>query len=109
MIDNSLQREADLTALSAATEPNPEGLTSKLPVPVFWAHGSEDKITSPTISKALFDRLEPYDESDADAKTWKSFEGGYHQLHAEPEGMGEEYTRDVGEWVMKLTAKVTGN
>jgi acylglycerol lipase len=109
MIDNSLQREADLTALSSATEPVPEGLTPKLPVPVFWAQGSEDKITSPTISKALYDRLEPYDESDADAKTWKSFEGGYHQLHAEPEGMGEEYTKDVGEWVMKLTGKVTGN
>ncbi|KAJ0418760.1 Alpha/Beta hydrolase protein [Aspergillus carlsbadensis] len=101
-----LQREADLTALSSATDPAPAGLTAKLPCPVFWAHGTKDMITSPTISKQLYDRLEPYDESDADAKTWKSFEGGYHQLHAEPEGMGEEYTRDVGEWVLKLTAKV---
>ncbi|KAL2802366.1 Alpha/Beta hydrolase protein [Aspergillus granulosus] len=101
-----LQREADLTNLSQADQPVPVGLTAKLPCPVFWAHGSKDMITSYSISKQLYDRLEPYNENDSDAKTWKSFEGGFHQLHAEPDGMGEEYTRDVGEWVRKLTAKV---
>ncbi|KAL4915482.1 Alpha/Beta hydrolase protein [Aspergillus aurantiobrunneus] len=100
-----LHREADLTTLSQFDQPVPAGLTAKLPCPVFWAHGSKDMITSYAISRRLFDRLEPYSESDSDAKTFKSFEGGFHQLHAEPEGMKEEYMRDVGEWVSKMMAK----
>ncbi|KAL4756107.1 acylglycerol lipase [Aspergillus foveolatus] len=104
-LQDLLQREHDLTTLSSS-EPVPHGLTSKLPLPVFWAHGSKDMITSYSISKNLYNRLEPYDETDPDAKTWKSFDGGYHQIHAEPEGIKEEFMRDVGEWVMKLTGKV---
>ncbi|KAL4879192.1 Alpha/Beta hydrolase protein [Aspergillus karnatakaensis] len=106
-LQDLLQREADLKNLSLANKPVPSGLTAKLPVPVFWAHGSQDMITSYSISKRLYDRLEPYDGKDSLAKTWKSFEGGYHQIHNEPDGVGEEYMRDVGEWVAKITAKRT--
>ncbi|KAL2871457.1 Alpha/Beta hydrolase protein [Aspergillus lucknowensis] len=102
-----LQREADLTNLSMSDQPVPEGLTAKLPVPVFWAHGTKDLITAYSVSKRLYDRLEPYDANDPDAKTFKTFEGGFHQLHAEPDGMKEEYMRDVGEWVCKVTAKLS--
>ncbi|KAL4950116.1 Alpha/Beta hydrolase protein [Aspergillus filifer] len=107
-LQDLLKREEDLTALSISTEPVPVGLHYKLPCPVFWAHGSKDMVTSYSISQRLYERLEPYDEADPDAKTWKGFEGGYHQIHAEPEGMKEEYMRDVGEWVMNLTGKVVG-
>lgn len=100
-----LQRESDLTTLSQSDKPAPDHLATRLPCPVFWAHGSKDMITSYTISKQLYDRLEPYNESDADAKTWKSFDGGYHQIHGEPDGMKEEYLRDIGEWVVKMTTK----
>lgn len=104
-LDALLQRESDLTTLSQSDKPAPEHLATRLPCPVFWAHGSKDMITSYTISKQLYDRLQPYSDSDADAKTWKSFDGGYHQIHGEPDGMKEEYMRDIGEWVVKITAK----
>ncbi|KAL5333085.1 Alpha/Beta hydrolase protein [Aspergillus crustosus] len=100
-----LQRESDLTSLSLPDQPVPPGLSKRLPCPVFWAHGSKDMITSYSISKQLYDRLEPYSDSDSEAKTWKSFEGGFHQIHGEPDGVKEEYMRDVGEWVAKITAK----
>ncbi|KAL2821447.1 Alpha/Beta hydrolase protein [Aspergillus cavernicola] len=105
-LQDLLQRESDLTNLSLSDRPVPPGLTARLPCPVFWAHGSKDMITSYSISKRLYDRLEPYDANDSGAKTWKSFEGGFHQLHAEPDGMKEEYMRDIGEWVGGLTAKL---
>ncbi|KKK16475.1 hypothetical protein P175DRAFT_0442901 [Aspergillus ochraceoroseus IBT 24754] len=100
-----LQRETDLTNLSESDRPTPSHLASRLPCPVFWAHGSQDSITSHTISKRLYDRLAPHDPQEPDAKTWKSFEGGFHQLHAEPDGIKEELMRDIGEWVGKITAK----
>lgn len=62
-------------------------------------------ITSYAISKRLYERLEPYNGADPDAKTWKSFEGAFHQLHSEPDGVSEEFLRDVGEWVAKITAR----
>ncbi|KAL4784575.1 Alpha/Beta hydrolase protein [Aspergillus varians] len=104
-LDALLQRESDLTNLSQRDKPVPPTLTPRLPCPVFWAHGSKDMITSYAISKQLYERLEPYDEADANAKTWKSFEGAYHQLHGEPEGVKEEFMQDIGEWVGKITAK----
>ena len=38
-------------------------------------------------------------EPDGD-KVFRTYVGGYHKLHAEPEGMGEQFARDVGEWIV---------
>jgi alpha-beta hydrolase superfamily lysophospholipase len=32
-------------------------------------------------------------------KRFASYEGGYHKMHAEPDGKGEEFARDVGDWI----------
>ncbi|KAL2849019.1 Alpha/Beta hydrolase protein [Aspergillus pseudodeflectus] len=108
-LQDLLQRESDLTTLSLSDQPVPSGLSARLPCPVFWAHGSGDMITSYAISKRLYHRLEPHNEADLDAKTWKSFEGAFHQLHSEPDGVAEEYMRDVGNWVAKITASTPFN
>ncbi|KAJ5086221.1 hypothetical protein N7532_010992 [Penicillium argentinense] len=89
-LQDLLQRESDLTKLSMSDQPVPSGVSARLPCPVFWAHGSADMITSYAISKRLYERLEPGNEADLDAKTWKSFEGAFHQLHSEPDGVTEE-------------------
>ncbi|KAL2807702.1 Alpha/Beta hydrolase protein [Aspergillus granulosus] len=104
-LQDVLQRESDLTKLSVLDQPVPSGLSACLPCPVFWAHGSADMITSYAISKRLYKRLEPHNEADTDAKTWKLFEGMFHQLHSKPDGVAEEFLRDVGEWVAKITAR----
>ncbi|KAL2802318.1 Alpha/Beta hydrolase protein [Aspergillus granulosus] len=104
-LQDVLQRESDLTKLSFSDQPVPSGLSARLPCPVLWAHGSADMITSYTISKRLYERLEPHNEADPDAKTWKSFKGAFHQLHSEPDGVAEEFLRDVGEWVARITAR----
>ncbi len=88
-----LQRAADLVAISTgAAVPN---MTKTLPCPVWFGHGTDDKIISYPASKKLFDAL---DAPDGD-RTFKPYEGAYHKLHAEPDGVGEEFARDVGEWV----------
>ena len=97
-----LQRGSDLVSLS--TNPNTSNLTTKLSCPVWLAHGTADKVTSYNASRELFDVL---DVENGD-KMFKSYEGGYHKLHAEPEGMGEEFARDVGGWILERSAGKVG-
>jgi acylglycerol lipase len=87
-----LGRAADLVALSSGTAPH---LSRTLPCPLLLCHGDADRVTSYEASQALFEKLEG-------EKRFASYEGGYHKMHAEPEGKGEEFARDVGAWIVKM-------
>lgn len=66
--------------------------------PVFWAHGDEDKVVDFEASQRLFERVA---KNQAESK-FVRYKGGYHKIHGEPEGMGEEFARDVGEWICRV-------
>ena len=92
-----LGRAAELTALSRAESPT---LSRKLPCPLLMCHGDEDRVTSFDASQALFEKLEG-------EKYFAKYEGCYHKMHAEPEGKGEEFARDVGAWIVKMAQRHT--
>ncbi len=97
-----LQRAADLTAL--ANGQTMFGIDRKTnfgsdqpgydSVPIWIGHGSEDRVTSCSSSQTMFDRLDVKD------KTIKLYEGAYHKLHAEPDGVAEEFGNDVANWIL---------
>ncbi|MGY5858427.1 MAG: alpha/beta hydrolase [Candidatus Thorarchaeota archaeon] len=65
----------------------------EIKVPVLLQQGSADKLVDPVRSKEFFDAL-----SSAD-KTWKLYDGLYHQLHDEPEK--EQVLGDMVAWLEK--------
>ena len=87
-----LERAAELTALGYGKAV--QGLKLDPGCPVWLGHGSEDKVCSFDEAWKLFERLEVKD------KTFREYKGAYHKLHAEPEGVKEEFVRDVGEWIL---------
>jgi acylglycerol lipase len=100
-----LQRAADLTSLAnghtvqaIALKPgfgtNPPGSE---PLPVWIGHGTEDRVTSCFLSQAIFDKLDVKD------KTLKLYEGAYHKLHAEPDGVAGDFANDVVTWILERT------
>jgi len=60
---------------------------------LWFGHGSADLGTSYPASKAFFERLEGVEDA-----TFKTYEGWYHQLHAEPGR--DEFYKDVGDWIV---------
>ena len=98
-----LQRAADLVSLSEGKAM--PGLTKRLGCPVWFGHGDGDKVTSHSASKKLCDVL----EVEGGDKTFKTYPGAYHKLHAEPDGVGEEFARDVGEWIVKHVKSLAGS
>lgn len=95
-----VQRSADLTALATGKPVEGLGLTPVLgpePVAVWIGHGTGDLVTSCPRSQSMFDKLQAKD------KTLKLYEGAYHVLHAEPNGVAEEYTDDVANWILGRT------
>ncbi|KAG6837818.1 hypothetical protein H0H93_016186 [Arthromyces matolae] len=58
-------------------------------LPLLLVHGSEDKATSPKASQTFYDSIS------ADDKKFKLFEGGYHELHNEPDGVKEQLAADI--------------
>lgn len=62
-------------------------------LPVLLQQAGADKLVNPEKSKEFFDAL-----SSAD-KTWKLYEGLYHQLHDEPER--EQVLGDMADWFEK--------
>jgi acylglycerol lipase len=62
-------------------------------MPVFLQQAGADKLVYPEKSKEFFDNL-----SSAD-KTWKLYEGLYHQLHEEPEK--DQVLGDLYDWLDK--------
>jgi len=90
------QRAADLDALGHGKVV--DGLSNEIGCPVWIGHGSGDKVTSFPASERVFGELVVKETGD---KTFKNFEGAYHKLHAEPDGVGEEFAKEVGEWIVK--------
>ncbi|EEH07260.1 lysophospholipase [Histoplasma capsulatum G186AR] len=71
------------------------GKNCKYKLPIWVCHGSADEINSYEASKRFVERLE------SDDKTFKSYEGAYHKLHGEPDGVKESLAKDVAEWIFK--------
>lgn len=63
--------------------------------PVWICHGTADQINSFAASRSFIDRLDCVD------KTFMSYEGAYHKLHTEPDGVKEAFANDVAEWILK--------
>ncbi|KIX98856.1 uncharacterized protein Z520_05317 [Fonsecaea multimorphosa CBS 102226] len=89
-----LQREAELSHLSHGRTVH--GYTSKVPCPIWFSFGTGDKILSHLAAKQLFNVLEAPNKD----KTFKAYPDAYHKLHAEPDGLGEQFAKDVGEWIL---------
>ncbi|KAG6813755.1 hypothetical protein H0H92_007707 [Tricholoma furcatifolium] len=58
-------------------------------LPLLLVHGSEDMVTSAKASQTFYDQLTATD------KKLKLFEGGYHEVHNEPNGVKEELASDI--------------
>lgn len=84
-------------AVAAAT---PKGIAQaqtqlSLSVPPLWVgHGSDDRITWFDATRRLVDGM--HDVAD---KSFASYEGAYHKLMNEPNGVAEKMTSDVMAWM----------
>jgi len=56
-------------------------------------HGSEDQVTSHKASEAFFEKLE------ADDKKLSIYEGAYHEVHNEPDGVKEKFIDELIVWI----------
>jgi acylglycerol lipase len=74
-------------------------------VQALWhAHGTADKATSYPASKKWFEQQTALED-----KTFKSYEGEYHQLHADLPETRVVFYKDVGDWILSKTgAKESG-
>jgi len=66
---------------------------SLITMPVLLQQAGSDKATDPNKNKVFFDRLSSKD------KTWKLYEGLYHELHVEPEK--DQVMADFAAWLEK--------
>jgi alpha-beta hydrolase superfamily lysophospholipase len=80
-----------IEGLKAAEDGFNSAVSIKLPV--LLQQGSADKIVDPERSKKFFDAISSVD------KTWKLYDGFYHQLHDEPEK--EQVLGDMTDWLEK--------
>jgi len=64
-------------------------------LPLLLIHGTEDKVTSHTTSKQFMEKL----PANLD-KTLSLYEGGYHELHNEPNGGREKLVNEVADWIL---------
>lgn len=103
-LNGMLQRAADLVALSSGT--GLPGLANKLPRNTsLWAgHGDGDRVVTLAATQKLYGAL----ECQGGAKDIKVYPGAYHKLHAEPDGVGDEFAKDVGEWILTKAAAGDG-
>jgi acylglycerol lipase len=89
-----LQRSADLSHLSHGRTVH--GFTTKLSCPVWFSFGTGDRVLSEIAARQLFNIVDAPNKD----KTYKSYPDAYHKLHAEPDGGGEQYAKDVGDWIV---------
>jgi len=84
-----------LASLLDRTEALLHGRTTLAPcVQSLWlGHGTADLGTSYAASKAWFERQKGLQDA-----TFKTYDGWYHQLHAEPGR--DEFYKDVGDWIV---------
>ncbi|TFK21987.1 alpha/beta-hydrolase [Coprinopsis marcescibilis] len=62
-------------------------------LPVLIVHGTDDKVTCPKTSRGFFDAIP------AAKKRYESFEGGYHELQNEPNGVKEKLVEVIVNFV----------
>ncbi len=89
-----LQRSTDLSNLSRGRAVHE--LTTKLPCPVWFSFGTADRVVSPIAAQRLFNVLQAPEKD----KEFKPYPDAYHKLHAEPDGVGEQFAKDVGGWII---------
>lgn len=58
-------------------------------------HGTADRFNDFGASKRLVEVIEMQD------KSFKAYEGGFHKLHGEPDGMKEALAKDIAHWILK--------
>ncbi|KAI0767163.1 lysophospholipase [Fomes fomentarius] len=64
-------------------------------LPLFIVHGDADKVTSFKASREFFGKVDAVD------KEFKPFEGGFHELIHEPEGVKEKFVDECILWIVK--------
>jgi len=70
-------------------------------VPLLLCHGTQDKVCSHEASKQFVDKL-----SGTLDKTLSLYEGGYHELHNEPNGGREKLVNEVAGWVLAQVSQL---
>lgn len=65
-------------------------------LPLLVQQGTNDKVTSYEATKELFNKLPPGNED----RTFKTWEGYYHELHNEPENERNEAIKYTAEWIL---------
>jgi acylglycerol lipase len=108
-IGGMLDRAGQLVTLSTTNPASAasSGLSLIAPCPVLFTHGTQDLVTSYDASKKLYERLSQQEANKAKVG-FKAYQGAYHQLHVEPDGVAEQFARDVGDWIVGV-AKGTGD
>jgi acylglycerol lipase len=86
-----LARAADLHAGSEALA---DGKGNGQQYRVWVGHGSKDRVTSHEASKRFVERLRVTD------KQFKSYDGWFHKLHAEPGEDKITFANDVADWIL---------
>ena len=89
-----LERSGHLSDLSHGR--TVQGLATKLPCPVWFSFGTGDRILSHLAAKQLFNIIDVPNRD----KTFRDYPEAYHKLHAEPDGVGEKFAKDAGEWIL---------
>ncbi|KAK5948112.1 hypothetical protein OHC33_010860 [Knufia fluminis] len=106
-----LDRAGYLSGYGAGTTKVQAAMRETLPCPVWFGHGTGDKVCDFDAGKRLYNRLVENRKGDAMAEQSRfvSYEGGYHKLHAEPDGMGEQFVKDVGNWISGIAGGSAGS
>jgi acylglycerol lipase len=86
-LSGMLDRTAALNTGAARLNPDIKSL--------WLGHGTKDKGTSYEESKKWFDR-----QNQVEDKEFKSYEGWYHQLHADLPEDRPIFAKDVGDWIL---------
>lgn len=95
-----LQRSADLSLLSRGIKV--DGFTTNIPCPVWFSFGSGDRVLSMGAAQRLYNVLQAPNRD----KAFQSYPDAYHKLHAEPDGVGEQFAKDVASWILAHKDKV---
>ena len=70
---------------------------------IWLGHGTEDKGTSYDASKKWFE-----EQTQVKDKEFKTYDGWYHQLHADLAGDRAVFQKDVGDWILARVGSEEG-
>jgi acylglycerol lipase len=76
--------------------------TAKKAPPMWLCHGNSDQVTDYEATRQFIEVVNLKD------KTFKTYEGGYHRLHSEPEGIKEQFVKDITAWILERSSPPTG-